>query len=206
MIKIETALTLDDAALSQRAAAAAEQFVTRAAQDGSADVAYAELDSPVGRLLVAATERGLVRLAYLHGEASDDVLEDLARKVSPRIVESPHRTDEIRRELDEYFEHARSDFDLPVDWSLTRGFSSRVLHETASIPYGEVRTYTEMAQRAGSPKAVRAAGNALARNPIAIVVPCHRVLRTGGTLGGYGGGLDNKRRLLDLEGAGVSLF
>ena len=118
-----------------------------------------------------------------------------------RVLEAPGRLDEVRRELDEYFEGRRTEFDVPVDWSLTRGFGRRVLRETARISYGQVRTYTEVATGAGSPRAVRAAGNALGANPVPIVVPCHRVLRIGGNLGGYGGGLDRKEFLLKLEGA-----
>jgi methylated-DNA-[protein]-cysteine S-methyltransferase len=128
------------------------------------------------------------------------VLDDLAARLSPRVLESPARLDAARRELDEYFDGKRQAFDLPLDWSLTRGFSGRVLRATARIGFGEISTYAEVASRAGSPRAVRAAGNALGSNPMPVVVPCHRVLRTGGALGGYTGGLERKQFLLGLEG------
>lgn len=167
---------------------------------GLLDVAYGEVDSPLGPLTVAATPRGLVKIAFPTGP-QEEVLVELAERLSPRVLEAPERLDEVRRELDEYFEGRRREFELPLDWSLTRGFFRRVLRATARIGYGQVGTYTEMAARAGSPRAVRAAGNALASNPIPLVVPCHRVLRTGGGLGGYGGGLERKEFLLRMEGA-----
>jgi methylated-DNA-[protein]-cysteine S-methyltransferase len=170
----------------------------RAAEEGLLDVAYATLDSPLGPLVVAATPRGLVRVAYSGFDS--EVLEDLAGKVSPRLLEAPARLDPVRRELDEYFEGRRTEFDLPIDWALTRGFTSRVLRATARIAFGSTSTYAEVASRAGSPRAVRAAGNALGSNPLPVVVPCHRVLRTGGALGGYTGGLERKEYLLRLEG------
>jgi len=180
------------------AAAAAARFAATA----PADLVYAEVDSPVGRLLAAATPRGLATLSYEdHHGGLDAVLDALAAKLSPRIVEAPARLDDIRRELDEYFEGRRTSFDLRLDWALTRGFTRRVLQATARIPYGEVSSYARVAAAAGSPKATRAAGNALGTNPIPIVVPCHRVLRTGGALGGYTGGVDRKQALLTLEGA-----
>jgi methylated-DNA-[protein]-cysteine S-methyltransferase len=171
-----------------------------AADAGLLDVTYAEVDTPLGRLLVAATPRGLVHVSFPE-VASDAVLERLSRRLSPRILEAPERLDEVRRELDEYFEGRRRRFELPLDWSLTRGFHRSVLHATARIDYGQVRSYAEVAARAGSPHAVRAAGNALGSNPIPVVVPCHRVVRTGGSLGGYGGGPERKEYLLRLEGA-----
>jgi methylated-DNA-[protein]-cysteine S-methyltransferase len=169
----------------------------RAAAEGLLDVAYATVDSPLGPLLVASTPRGLVRLSYGTGE---EVLDDLAGRVSPRILEAPGRLDEVRRELDEYFDGRRSEFELPIDWSLARGFTGKVLQATARIGFGETSTYAEVAGKAGSPRAVRAAGNALGANPIPVVVPCHRVLRTGGALGGYTGGTERKEFLLRLEG------
>jgi methylated-DNA-[protein]-cysteine S-methyltransferase len=172
-------------------------LTARAAAEGLLDVAYATVDSPLGPLLVAATPRGLIRLSY---GADGDVLEDLAGRVSPRILEAPARLDEVRRELDEYFDGRRSDFDLPIDWSLSHGFTGKVLRATARIGFVETSTYAEVAGRAGSPRAVRAAGNALGANPIPVVVPCHRVLRTGGALGGYTGGVERKEFLLRLEG------
>ena len=173
-----------------------------AAAAGLLDVAYATLDSPVGTLLVAVTERGLVRLAYLDGgEEEVDVLEQLASSVSPRVLAAPRRLDEPRRELDQYFAGRRRQFELPLDWQLTRGFGRRVLEATARIPYGETATYKRVAGEAGNDRAYRAAGNALGSNPIPIVVPCHRILHSDGGLGGYTGGLERKRVLLAVEGS-----
>jgi methylated-DNA-[protein]-cysteine S-methyltransferase len=199
MTDIETALR--DAAVTLRAARPDLDRVlaTRAANEGLLDVAYATADSPLGPLLVATTPRGLVRVAYSDGRS--EVLDELARKLSPRVLEAPARLDEVRRELDEYFEGRRTAFDVPIDWSLAPGFTGRVLHATARIGFGQTSTYSEVAGRAGSPRAVRAAGNALGANPMPVVVPCHRVLRTGGALGGYTGGLERKEYLLRLEGA-----
>lgn len=161
------------------------------------DVRYATADSPVGPLLVAASAKGLVRIDY----RGPDALEDVASDVSPRILRGD--LDRERRELEEYFAGRRRAFDVPVDWSIMRGFTRKVLRQTARLEYGETASYGEVARRAGSPRAARAAGNALGSNPVPIVVPCHRVLHAGGGLGGYGGGLDRKRFLLDLEGAEV---
>lgn len=172
---------------------------SRAAEAGLADVAYGSMDSPVGELLVAVTDRGLVRVAF-SSEEQDQVLAELAARVSPRVLRMPKRTDDVRRELEEYFGGARRDFDLPLDWSLVRGFAQGVLRATAQVPFGETTTYRQVAEAAGSPRASRAAGNALGSNPIPIVVPCHRVLHSGGGLGGYAGGLERKRTLLTLEG------
>jgi methylated-DNA-[protein]-cysteine S-methyltransferase len=177
------------------------RFAARAEADGLLDVAYTTLDTPVGDLLVAATPRGVVRISYLDWFPEDETLADLSKRVSPRLVEAPERLDALRRELDEYFEGDRRRFDLPVDRSLLGPFAKKVLGRTSKIPYGKVSTYAEVAAAAGSPRASRAAGNALARNPIPIVIPCHRVLRSGGGMGGYAGGLDRKARLLALEGA-----
>jgi methylated-DNA-[protein]-cysteine S-methyltransferase len=177
-----------------------ERFIRRAEEEGLLDIAYTEFDSPVGRLLLAATPRGLVRITF-PVETPETVLEQLAESVSPRILESPAKLDDVRRELDRYFEGELHDFDVPLDWQLTRGFYRKVLRATARIPYGQTRSYSEMAKRAGSPRAVRATGSALGSNPLPIVVPCHRVLRSGGALGGYGGGPDVKQTLLELEGA-----
>jgi methylated-DNA-[protein]-cysteine S-methyltransferase len=170
-----------------------------AAAAGLLDVAYAEHDSPVGRLLLAGTPAGLVRLAYLDFEGEDAVLEDIAARISPRVLAAPARLDESRRELDEYFTGARRHFEVPVDWRLMRGFARRVLEATAANPNGSVSSYGEVATAAGSPRGSRAAGNALGSNPIPIVVPCHRVLHSGGGLGGYTGGVQRKRRLLAIE-------
>jgi methylated-DNA-[protein]-cysteine S-methyltransferase len=180
-------------------ARAAAVVADRAARDGLIDVGYSFVDSPFGKLLVAATPRGLVRLAYPN-EDPDATLETLAAVVSPRILESAVMTDDVRRQLEEYFEGDRNRFDLTVDLALRQGFTRRVLRAATRIPFGQVATYTDIARRAGSPKAVRAAGNALGSNPVPIVVPCHRVVRTGGGLGGYTGGLERKEFLLELEG------
>ena len=171
-----------------------------AAAAGLLDVAYATLDSPVGPLLLARTAHGLVRIAYLDGGDEDALLADLAARVSPRILASPRRLDDPRRELDEYFAGDRTKFELPLDWQLTRGFGRRVLRAAVRIPYGSASTYKQVAARAGSPRGSRAAGNALGANPLPIVVPCHRVLHSTGGLGGYTGGVDRKRTLLELEG------
>ena len=180
--------------------ALAEEFLRRAEQEGLLDVAYTEIDTPVGRILLAGTRRGLVKVAFPNRPA-DEVLEQLVQSVSPRVLESPARLDEARRELDRYFEGRLHDFDLPLDWQLTHGFYRKVLRATARIPYGQTRSYKQMATKAGSARAVRATGSALGSNPLPIIVPCHRVLRTGGALGGYGGGLETKQALLELEGA-----
>jgi methylated-DNA-[protein]-cysteine S-methyltransferase len=179
---------------------ALHRLAERAGAEGLLDVAYANVDSPFGPLLLASTSRGLVRV-NLPTYDPEETLEELAARISPRVLEAPQRLDEARRQLDLYFEGRLRDFDLPLDWRLTQGFRRRVLEETAHIPYGRTSNYSEMAAMAGSPRAHRAAGSALGANPIPIVVPCHRVLRTGGALGGYGGGLPMKRALLELEGA-----
>ncbi|MGI8461886.1 MAG: methylated-DNA--[protein]-cysteine S-methyltransferase [Solirubrobacterales bacterium] len=177
------------------------RVVARADDDGLLDVAYTRTDSPLGELLLAATPRGLVTVGFPSQDA-DLVLGRLAAEVSPRVLERPARLDEARRELDQYFEGRRRRFDVEVDFSLSHGFRRQVLVETARIPFGETSTYAQVAASAGSPRAHRAAGSALGSNPVPIVVPCHRVLRSGGALGGYAGGLEVKQRLLDLEGVG----
>jgi methylated-DNA-[protein]-cysteine S-methyltransferase len=189
-----------DAAGAGEAAAAARRLSRRIEAEGLAEVSYAPLDSPFGTMLLAATKRGLVRLAFPE-EPVDSVLERLARRISPRIVATSSGLDTTRRELDEYFSGRRRRFELPLDWALVGSFGRRVLRVTADIPYGGVLSYAEVAADAGSPRASRAAGNALGANPIPIVIPCHRVLRSGGALGGYGGGVERKRWLLELEGA-----
>ena len=177
----------------------AARFAERAADDGLLDVAYTVTDSPFGPLTLAATRRGIVTVG-LPNLGTDEVLDRLAQRISPRVLEAPAEFDEARRELELYFEGRLREFDLPLDWQLTAGFRRKVLRATAGIPYGETRSYTEMADRAGNARAQRAAGSALGSNPIPIIVPCHRVLRSGGALGGYGGGLPMKERLLELEG------
>jgi len=183
--------------LSARAMAA---FRDRAEEAGLVDVAYATIDSPLGELLVAGTRRGLVRISF-PTEEHGLVVEELATTVSPRILEAPARLDDVRRELDEYFDGERTRFDVALDMQLTHGFTRKVLRVTSRIPFGSVSTYKDVARRAGNDRAYRAAGNALGANPIPIVVPCHRVLHADGGLGGYGGGLDVKRFLLHLEHA-----
>ena len=179
----------------------AERLAARANEEGLVDIAYATVDTPLGTGLVAATPKGLVRVA-LPNERVEGVLARLAKDVSPRVLEFPARLDEARRELDEYFEGKRDRFELPLDWRLSHpGFYRRVLRATARVPFGDVITYGEAAQRAGNPRAFRAAGTALGSNPIPIVVPCHRVIRAGGEIGNYGGGPKMKRFLLQLEGA-----
>ena len=175
-------------------------LTARAEEEGLLDVAYTSVDSPLGPLVVASTPKGLVRVSYTEFRGEDDVLEELARRVSPRVLEAPARLDGVRRELDEYFEGRRQRFDTPIDWSQLAGFTREVLRATARIGFGEVSSYAGVAEAAGSPRAVRAAGNALGANPMPVVVPCHRVLRTGGALGGYTGGLERKEFLLRLEG------
>jgi methylated-DNA-[protein]-cysteine S-methyltransferase len=182
-----------------------DALIAKAQEEDLLDVAYASTDSPVGPLLVAATKGGLVRLAF-SGESADAVLGELAQRVSPRVLEAPARLDPVRRELDEYFEGRRDHFDLPLDWSLSRGFRRTVLEKLhAAVDYGSTVSYGELAEMVGNPKASRAVGTAMATNPIAIVVPCHRVLRSGGNLGGYGGGLPAKVKLLELEAGGQAL-
>lgn len=171
-----------------------------AAAQGLLDVAYATVDSPLGPLTIAATPAGVVRIAF-DNETQDDVLAELAAKVSPRVLSAPARLDDARRELDEYFGGGRTAFDLPLDWTLSNGFRRAVLNATQRIPYAATSTYGTVATAAGSPKAFRAAGTALATNPIPIVVPCHRVLPASGVLGKYRGGTSRKELLLRLEGA-----
>jgi methylated-DNA-[protein]-cysteine S-methyltransferase len=178
---------------------AIDRFTARAAEEGLLDVAYTTTDSPFGPLLLARTRRGLVRVG-LPNQDRDELLVDLSARVSPRVLEAPAELDEARRELDLYFEGRLDHFDLPLDWRLSGGFRQRVLRAINRIPYGQTRSYTEMARKAGNERAVRAAGSACGSNPIPLVVPCHRVLRTGGALGGYGGGLPMKQALLELEG------
>ena len=177
-----------------------EALARRAVDEGLLDVAYGVADSPLGLLTVFVTPRGVARISYAH-EAVEEQLDEAAARLSPRILAAAERTDEVRRQLDEYFAGRRRGFALPIDWRLVRGFAGNVLRATARIPFGAVSSYREVAAEAGSPNAYRAAGNALGSNPIPIVVPCHRVLHAGGGLGGYTGGLERKRFLLTLEGA-----
>jgi methylated-DNA-[protein]-cysteine S-methyltransferase len=180
---------------------AARRFAAAAMNEGLVDVAYAKLDSPVGQLLTAATDRGLVNISYLGFRDENEVLERLASALSPRVLEVPAKLDPVRRELDEYFEGRRHSFDVALDLSLLTPFQGKILRATADIPYGGHASYGEVAALAGNPKAFRAAGTALGRNPIPIIIPCHRVWAAQGKLGGYTGGLERKRTLLELEGA-----
>jgi methylated-DNA-[protein]-cysteine S-methyltransferase len=180
------------------ARAAARRFADRAAAEHEADLAYTTTPSPLGELLLVASPRGLAQMHYLD-EPLELALETLARKRSPRIVESAGALDRWRRELDEYFSGVRHRFEAQLDWEALTSFQRAVLRATVAIPYGATSTYTGVATAAGNPRAQRAAGNALGANPLAIVIPCHRVLRSGGAFGGYTGGLHRKHYLLELE-------
>ena len=171
-----------------------------AESEGLLDVAYTTIDSPVGPLLLAATPKGLVRVAY-EVEDHDRVLDTLARRISPRVLLAPRRLDAAARELGEYFGRQRRTFDLPLDLSLSRGFRQLVQQHLPEIAYGQTRTYGQVAELVGNPRAVRAVGTACATNPLPVVVPCHRVLRADGTPGGYVGGSAAKQALLRLEAA-----
>ncbi|PSL00935.1 methylated-DNA-[protein]-cysteine S-methyltransferase [Murinocardiopsis flavida] len=177
-----------------------ERLAAAARAEGLLDVAYRTLDTPVGSLLLAATEEGLVRVAY-EREDHDAVLARIAAEISPRILAAPARLDAAAREMDEYFAHRREAFDLPLDFRLARGFRRDVLMRLPAIGYGATASYAAVAAAAGSPKAVRAAGTACATNPLPVVVPCHRVVRSDGSVGQYVGGVDAKRALLALEAA-----
>lgn len=200
MKEIQQAAARVESMWEEGADQAAENFRLKAERMGLVDVAYAEVESPIGKLIIASTPRGLAKLA-LPNESTETALEKLARDVSPRILRLPARLDEVRRQLDEYFEGRLQRFSLRVDLNRLAPFQRSVLQATKSIPYGRVSTYRRVASKAGNVAAVRAAGNALGANPVPIVVPCHRVLRSDGSLGGYGGGLEVKRLLLDLEKA-----
>jgi methylated-DNA-[protein]-cysteine S-methyltransferase len=176
------------------------RLAAEAQREGILDVAYRIIDSPVGSLLLAATDRGLVRVAYAT-ENHDTVLQSLADRISPRILNAPARLDGAARELGEYFDGQRHLFDVPLDWQLSAGFRSIVLHHLPDIGYGTTASYATVAALAGSPKAVRAVGSACATNPLPVIVPCHRVVRSDGGMGGYLGGVDAKRALLELEAA-----
>jgi len=176
-------------------------FAKQADAEGLVDVAVERHDSPLGTILLGATGNGLVRVG-LPSEGEDTILEELAARVSYRVLATTRDSlTDARRQLDEYFERRRRAFDLPLDWRLTHGFRREVLYATARIPFGTTATYRDVAVAAGSPNAVRAAGTALAGNPLPIVVPCHRVVRTGGALGAYRGGVEAKAFLLGLEAA-----
>ena len=176
------------------------RLVDAAQREGVLDVAYRTIDSPVGTLLLAATEIGLVRVAY-ESEDHDAVLQHLGQRISPRILEAPARLDAVSSELDQYFAGRLRAFTAPLDRRLSSGFRRTVLEHLTDIAYGHTASYAAVAELAGNPRAVRAVGTACATNPIPVVVPCHRVLRADGTLGGYLGGTDAKRALLALESA-----
>ncbi|HEY2519295.1 MAG TPA: methylated-DNA--[protein]-cysteine S-methyltransferase [Streptosporangiaceae bacterium] len=171
-----------------------------AERDGLLDVAYREVATPVGSLLLAATEQGLVRVAY-ENQDHDRVLAMLAELVSPRVLRAPARLDPAARQLEEYFGGQRQRFDLPLDLRLAHGFRRSVLGHLPDIGYGHTESYAQVAAAAGSPRAVRAAGTACALNPLPVVVPCHRVIRSDGSLGKYAGGPAAKEILLELEGS-----
>ncbi|MCU1538339.1 MAG: cysteine methyltransferase [Humibacillus sp.] len=177
-----------------------DRLVERASATDSLDLAYRTLDSPVGRLLLASTPVGLTRLAF-ESEGHDAVLDALAERIGSRILRDDPRFDELARELDDYFGGRRHTFDVPVDLRLSRGFRLEVLRHLRAIPFGHTQTYAQVATSAGNARAVRAVGSACATNPLPIVVPCHRVVRSDGGLGGYLGGVAAKRLLLDLEAA-----
>ena len=177
-----------------------ERLTEAASREGLLDVAYRTVDTPVGRLLLAATPAGLVRIAY-EREDHDHVLQAIADRVSPRILQHPARLDDAARQLDEYFTADRRVFDLDLDWRLSSGFRATVLRHLLDIEYGHTASYATVAGLAGSPRAVRAVGTACATNPLPVVVPCHRVVRADGAIGGYLGGPQAKATLLALEAA-----
>ncbi len=179
--------------LQQRLASAADE-------DHVLDVAYRTIDSPVGALLLAATDAGLVRVAYA-SEDHDVVLQGLSDRISPRILHYPARLDDAARQMEEYFTRRRRTFNIELDWQLSGGFRATVLHHLSDIAYGRTASYATVAQLAGSPKAVRAVGTACATNPLPVVVPCHRVVKADGSMGGYLGGVEAKATLLELESA-----
>jgi methylated-DNA-[protein]-cysteine S-methyltransferase len=173
------------------------RFRQAAADAGLVDVSFDVADTPVGPLLLAVTERGLCRISF--NPEPDRATEELARTFGVRVLKAPREVDRVRRELEEYFEGKRREFDLPIDLRGREGFSRTILDRLARVPYGEVTTYKSLAVEAGNPRAARAVGTIMNRNPIPIVLPCHRVIGSNGSLVGYGGGLDRKRLLLDLE-------
>ncbi|HEX4244198.1 MAG TPA: methylated-DNA--[protein]-cysteine S-methyltransferase [Acidimicrobiales bacterium] len=190
-----SSLPVVDEAANRRLRAA---LIEGAQNRGLLDVAYRTIDSPVGELLVATTEQGLVRVAFA-SEGHEEVLAMLADRVSPRILSAPARLDTVAREMDEYFAGSRTQFDLPIDYRLSAGFRRQVLDHLPDIAYGTTASYATVATLAGSPRAVRAVGSACATNPLPVVIPCHRVVRSDGTPGGYAGGPQAKLTLLALE-------
>jgi methylated-DNA-[protein]-cysteine S-methyltransferase len=197
MTELADAFPVDPAELDRlhaRLAAGAEA-------EGILDVAYRTVDTPVGPLLLAATGQGLVRVAYPNQD-HDAVLQSLADRVSPRVLHAPERLDPVVRQLEDYFAGRRRRFDVPLDWRLASGFRATVLHHLATdVGYGHTASYAAVAALAGNPRAVRAVGTACATNPLPVVVPCHRVVRSDGAIGNYAGGVEAKRTLLELEAA-----
>ena len=173
------------------------RFREAATEAGLVDVSFDVADTQIGSLLLAVTERGLCRISF--DPEPDRETETLARTFGVRVLRAPRELDSVRRELDEYFEGRRRDFDLPLDLRGREGFSRDILERLARVPYGEVTTYKSLAVEAGNPRAAPAVGTIMNRNPIPIVLPCHRVVGSNGSLVGYGGGLERKRLLLDLE-------
>jgi methylated-DNA-[protein]-cysteine S-methyltransferase len=173
------------------------RFREAATEAGLVDVSFDVADTQIGPLLLAVTERGLCRISF--DPEPDRETETLARTFGVRVLRAPRELDLVRRELEEYFEGRRRDFDLPLDLRGREGFSRDILERLAKVPYGEVTTYKSLAVEAGNPRAARAVGTIMNRNPIPIVLPCHRVVGSNGSLVGYGGGLERKRLLLDLE-------
>ncbi|HEX3546352.1 MAG TPA: methylated-DNA--[protein]-cysteine S-methyltransferase [Mycobacterium sp.] len=191
----------DELGIEDETLARLHRRLERAADtDNMLDVAYRTIDTPVGTLLLAATTRGLVRVAY-DIEGHDAVLGKLADAVSPRVLRAPARLDAVARQLDEYFAKRRTVFEVPVDLRLAEGFRRRVLEHLRDISYGHRESYATVATAIGHPRAVRAVGTACARNPLPVVIPCHRVVRSDGSTGQYAGGPLAKSRLLDLEAA-----
>ncbi len=177
-----------------------ERLAADADDADALDVGYRFVDSPIGRLLLAATSQGLLRVGFTWERSADDELQWLADNVSPRILPAPRRLDAAAREIDEYFAGGRTDFDLPLDMRLSRGFRLEVLAALRRVPYGVTESYAGLAADAGRPRAVRATATACATNPIPLVIPCHRIVRSDGSMGEYGGGADRKEALLRLEG------
>jgi methylated-DNA-[protein]-cysteine S-methyltransferase len=194
------AINIDD---TEAMARLHDQLAAAAEAGRLLDVAYRTVDSPVGTLLLAATEQGLVRVAY-DREDHDHVLQGLSDRISPRILRAPRRLDQVAQQIAEYFAGKRRDFVLPLDFRLAHGFRRAVLGHLVLINYGHTETYAEVAAATGQARAVRAVGTACATNPMPVVVPCHRVLRSDGKLGGYIGGLDAKAALLSLESGGTT--
>jgi methylated-DNA-[protein]-cysteine S-methyltransferase len=197
--ELEASLRAGGAAIPERWERLRDALADQAGREDLIDVAYERHETPLGTIIVGATREGLVRVG-LPSEREDDVLRPLAERISPRVLRASRESlVQARRELDEYFGHVRRSFGIRLDWRLASGFRREVLRATEQIPYGRTVSYRDVATSAGSPNAVRAAGTALATNPLPIVVPCHRVLRTGGGLGQYRGGPEAKAQLLQLE-------